>query len=1012
MNTATESLHVLHVDDESDVAEVAAEFLEREDERFAVDTATSASDGLDFLTDTDYDCIISDYEMPRQDGIEFLEAVRERHPDLPFILYTGKGTEAIASEAITAGVTDYLQKGSGTDQYTVLANRVTNAVEQYRSTQRTAHLERIRRVVKDANKALLRAETRSEIKQQICEVISDTDPYLFAWFGEHDPDAQTVEPRAAAGIEEGYLTTIEITTDEQATAQGPMGQAVRTQETVVEQEIAETPEYVPWREAALDRGYQSSAAIPITRDNSVLGVLNVYADRPWAFDDEEQELLAGLAADTGQALDRSKLTDRLQFFGETVEAAGHSIYATDTEGTIEYVNPAFEAITGYTAEEAVGRNPRILQSGEHDEAFYEELWDTILAGDVWRSKLINTTKSGDRYVVDQTIAPVRDEDETIKHFVAVNSDVTELKERGQAFERYAALFDNATDAIALVEYRDETPVIRDANPAFEALFAGGEEDIVGRDIDEVVASGDQVAEARAISQQVQEGELVRTNLTRETDDGIRTFDWQVVPIEDSETGEIKSTFTIYTDITELKEREQTLREEREFITQALDTLDDAFYVVGTDGTMRRWNDRLAEVTGYTDEEIADMQATDFFTEDGQEKIADGIDETLTTGGAVADTEVLTADGDCIPYEFTGARLTDTDGDLVGLIGVGRDITERKERERELERYETLVEVAGDMLYMLDDEGHFTYVNEALVETIGYSKETLLGEHVSKVMEVDHVERGEQLIESLLSAGERQGTFEMDFVKASGERIPIENHLSLLYSDGEFHGTVGVLRDITDRLERERQLKRERDKLDEFAGVVSHDLRNPLNVAKGRLDLAMEDCESEHLGPVAQAHERMESLIDDVLSLARAGESVGEPEPVELADLVDACWQNVETAAAELVVETETTIQADAKRLQQLFENLVRNAVEHGGEAVTITIGDLPDGFYVEDDGPGIPEDERGNVLDAGYSTAKDGTGLGLSIVREVAETHGWEISVTESSDGGARFEIVGVQMES
>lgn len=139
--------------------------------------------------------------------------------------------------------------------------------------------------------------------------------------------------------------------------------------------------------------------------------------------------------------------------------------------------------------------------------------------------------------------------------------------------------------------------------------------------------------------------------------------------------------------------------------------------------------------------------------------------------------------------------------------------------------------------------------------------------------------------------------------------------------------------------------------------------------------------------------------------------MGETEPVELADLVEACWQTVETASAGLVVETETTIQADPSRLQQLFENLLRNAVEHGGEDVTITIGDLPDGFYVEDDGQEHPGGRTGNVLDAGYSTAADGTGLGLSIVREVAEAHGWEIEVTESSDGGARFEIIGVQME-
>ena len=128
-----ETISLLHVDDDPDLADLAAEFLEREDDRITVDTATNASDGLEQIADCGYDCIVSDYEMPGMDGIEFLEAVREDYPDLPFILFTGKGSEEIASEAISAGVTDYLQKETGTGQYTVLANRVTNAVEKYRA---------------------------------------------------------------------------------------------------------------------------------------------------------------------------------------------------------------------------------------------------------------------------------------------------------------------------------------------------------------------------------------------------------------------------------------------------------------------------------------------------------------------------------------------------------------------------------------------------------------------------------------------------------------------------------------------------------------------------------------------------------------------------------------------------------------------------------------------------------------------------------------------------------------
>jgi len=131
----SDTIHVLHVDDEPDFADMAGTFLQREDDRFTVETATSASDGLAHLADSPVDCIVSDYDMPAQNGIELLKAVREEYPDLPFILYTGKGSEEIASDAISAGVTDYLQKGNGTSQYTVLANRIRNAVEQYRSKQ-------------------------------------------------------------------------------------------------------------------------------------------------------------------------------------------------------------------------------------------------------------------------------------------------------------------------------------------------------------------------------------------------------------------------------------------------------------------------------------------------------------------------------------------------------------------------------------------------------------------------------------------------------------------------------------------------------------------------------------------------------------------------------------------------------------------------------------------------------------------------------------------------------------
>jgi signal transduction histidine kinase len=222
-------------------------------------------------------------------------------------------------------------------------------------------------------------------------------------------------------------------------------------------------------------------------------------------------------------------------------------------------------------------------------------------------------------------------------------------------------------------------------------------------------------------------------------------------------------------------------------------------------------------------------------------------------------------------------------------------------------------------------------------------------------------------------------------------------------------------------QRTAQLAEQRNRLDEFASIVSHDLRNPMNVAQGHVELARETGEDHHFDAVESAHERMERLVDEVLALSRRGDTVADLGPVNLARVAEDAWATVETAEMEVRIETEQTVVSDHRRLRALFENLFRNAVEHGStsnqpsadDAVehgggTVTVGETPAGFYVADDGPGIPPEDRERVFEGGYSTESDGTGFGLAIVRRIAEAHDWQIRITESDEGGARFEFTGV----
>lgn len=454
----------------------------------------------------------------------------------------------------------------------------------------------------------------------------------------------------------------------------------------------------------------------------------------------------------------------LRVFREAVENTGHAIYWTDTTGRIKYVNSAFEDQTGYSGEEAIGTNANLLQSGVHDDRFYERLWDTILGGDVWEGQITNERKNGEQYVVKQTISPVTDADDEIIRFVAVNEEITDLRKYQtrlqQERDRFANLLDSVPVPLVITTFEDHDLTIEQTNCAFKEVLGFTDSQLRDTSLDKLIVDEADTTQAREINKRVQRGERVRREVTRQTATG----------------------------------------EQRTFL----------------------------------------LTATPLGSE---------------------------------PYE----------------------------------------------------ESLATYL------------------------------------------------------------------------------------DITDRKRAQEELKRRTQELENFANVVSHDLRNPLNVASGYLDLLDDEHESPHIESIRTAHERMQELIENILMLARQGKTIDDIEPVALDVCVEDSWATVETADATLTVETTQAIAADGGRLQQLLGNLIRNAVEHGGDNVTITVGNLDGGFYVEDDGPGIPVGERDKVFESGYSKTEGGTGLGLSIVREIIDAHGWDVCVTESSDGGARFEFTGVE---
>lgn len=714
MSIDRDTIHILHVDDEPEFAELVASYLQREDERFEIESATTASDGRNRLNNAEFDCIVSDHDMPGQTGIEFLESVRDDYPDLPFILFTGKGSEEVASEAISAGVTDYLQKGSETDQYTVLTNRIKNAVERFRSNQaldeRNQELRRYKQMIDSMNEAacIYDSEGRFELVNE----------YLAEWYNT-------------------------------------------------------TPEELEGDQSAL---------IPQLREQ--------------ATGDPYQELLAG---------ERGEI-----------------------RGEVESDFPAH----GYA-------------------------------------------------VLEYRLTPLR-VDGAVEGVVSIARDITDRREQQAELERKDRAMDAAPVGITISDFcQDDNPLIY-TNGHFTEVTGYTDEEALGRDCRFLQGKNTNPEPVARMREAIDNAEPVTVELRNYRQDG--TEFWNRVSIAP----------------------------------------------VYDDDEMRNW------------------------------------------------------------------------------VGFQQDVTEYKKREQELKQYETIIETIEDGVYVVNEEDRFVMVNEAYAEMFGYDREELLGRHVSLIGGEDVAERAQQLESKMRRDSVDTPMIEAELPTAGGDQLPLEAKFTLLsISDDEYR--VGVVRDISERKAREQDLQRQNERLEEFASVVSHDLRSPLQVAEGNLELARDECDSEYLDAVTEAHDRMETLIQDLLTLAREGDQVSDPEPIDLAELSENCWRNVETADATLRTPIDRKVWADRSRLAQLLENLIRNGVEHGGEDVVITVGELSDGFLIEDDGSGISKAKRDEVFDAGYSTAEDGTGFGLRIVKQVADAHGWEIGLTDGTDSGARFEITSIE---
>jgi len=497
--------------------------------------------------------------------------------------------------------------------------------------------------------------------------------------------------------------------------------------------------------------------------------------------------------------------------------------------------------------------------------------------------------------------------------------------------------------------------------------------------------------------------------------------------------------------------EAALRRERDDLAALFENIPDpTVETTMQDGEpiVERVNPAFEETFGYDGEALRGENVDDYIVPEGYETEAAFYNDRVESGeGFQGEVRRRTADGPRDLILHVVARdvgETETRG-----YAIYTDITEQKGRQRELERQNRRIEALHDVATRMKSASDRTAIYDPVID----AAEEILEFDLSLIDEVED----DVLVPKAVSSGvslddyyeetriDQEDNLAAETVR-TGEAAVVDDLRASRYAPASFEyrsalsvplGDRGVFQAVAreetafsaadrqlaellaehavaaiTRQEREQELEeraaelaKQNERLDEFASIVSHDLRNPLSVARGQLDLARATGDEDHYRAVERAHERMDELVNGLLTLARQGELKSDPVAVELHSAANQAWRTVETGDLDLVTDDAPAVEADPERLRQLLENLFTNAAEHGDGATTITVGRLEDGFYVADDGVGIPEDEREGIFESGRSGTEGGTGFGLSIVAEIAEAHGWTASATESEAGGARSEF-------
>ncbi|HEY8095490.1 MAG TPA: PAS domain S-box protein [Methylobacter sp.] len=722
------------------------------------------------------------------------------------------------------------------------------------------------------------------------------------------------------------------------------------------------------------------------------------------------------------------------------------VSAADASGTLIYVNDLFCQISGYSRNELLGQNHRIVKSGEHQPEFYADMWRTIARGNIWRGEVCNRSKDGRVYWVETSIVPFLDHSGRPYQYVSIRTDVTHIKQAELRLRLLERAMEASASGISMADANQPDMPLIYVNPAFERITGYSRNEVLGRNCrflhgKETEQPG--LDHIRAVLREGRGGEALVHNYRK---DGTSFWnDLRIAPVHD-EQGRLSHFIGISDDVTERREAVDALRKSEERLRRS-----QLYANIGTwDWNIQTgqllWSERIAPLFGYPEAKLESTYENflDGVHPDDRQKVIDAVNACVELGVEYnIEHRCVWPDGTVRWLLERGDVVRDEDGTPLNMLGVVQDITDRKlvefrilEKQARLVIFNHIIENVADAVITIDSIGTIGSFNPAAERLFGYSAAEIINRNVNLLMPEPYRSEHDQYLARHM-AGKPAGIIgkqvELTGLRKDGSIFPLELAITAMEIDKNKH-FVGILRDISERKQYEQAIIAARDEAElannaksEFLSSMSHELRTPMNAILGfgqllEIDDGLNEDQADCVDEMLKAGRHLLELINEVLDLSKieSGNINLSLEPLSCSELVGECLALVRPIAQiqGITINDETIgsylIRADRTRLKQVLLNLLSNAIKYNRPQGEVSVQVIAQrGFVrmsVSDTGYGIPAARQQEVFQpfsrlGAEDSDVEGTGIGLTISRRLMEMMGGSIDMASEEELGSRFWI-------